>query len=538
MKTAFSGDCPDPGEVPELIGVDACSLDLPRHLGNSGYNLVIDANMHLDSATRNFKGDIQTAGGSLDMTYVNAPHTRAQPFQPAGATVSATVATNVRTRIWEYGSNPQEALEGLCDVTNSESYFFGQPGLGDAAEDNTAGQRSRNACMMSGRGAQLPVQAKVGTAAWVDSTRIWAALAAGHPERVSLIDVVAFDCPDCEVASERQPSLDEPGWGMAASCLWNPGWSTFAAVSLAGANPASAPPTGPAPENLFCPATSEWGAGYSAVSSSYFFPWHLQCGEHAGWINADLRDCVEMTTADTPLRLANAPEHAVGVPGGSAGRVVRAEVVAALPLRDGATSCSVAKAMGTGDDHPGLDDNDNPDPYTLTGPALGRLLFLDHDHRLLDENGTVVFRQGVPLAPGCEDDWPLSANDIAAVRPKFNPTGQTNVFVSTSGVVPPNAKYVAALFEIPNASDSFQPTWFPNASSVVYSLQSFDGPDTSPGMSPIDVETMFGASALPFAERADLPTSCNDRRWFRSAAWMAAESSPSGCYSTAAASPE
>jgi hypothetical protein len=94
------------------------------------------------------------------------------------------------------------------------------------------------------------------------------------------------------------------------------------------------------------------------------------------------------------------------------------------------------------------------------------------------------------------------------------------------------------VFEIPNASDSAQPTWNPSVSTVVYSVQSFDGPDTAPGMSPIDVETRFGASPLPFAERADLPTSCNDRRWFRSAAWMAAESSPSGCYSTAAASPE
>jgi hypothetical protein len=471
------------------------------------------------------------------MTYVNAPHTRAQPFQPAGATVSATVATNVRTRIWEYGSNPQEAFEGLCDVTNSESYFFGQPGLGDAAGDNTAGQRSRNACMMSGRGDQLPVQAKVGTAAWVDSTRIWAALAAGHPERVNLIDVVAFDCPDCEIVSERAPTLDDPGWGMAASCMWNPGWSTFAAVSLAGANPESAPPSGSAPENLFCPATSQWGAGYSAVGSSTFLQWHLQCGEHNGWINADLRDCVEMTLADTPLRLATDPERAVGI-GGLTGRVVRAEVVAALPLGDGATSCSVAKAMGTGEDHPGVDLQHNQDPYTLTGPALGRLLFLDGDHRLLDEHGAVVVSGGVPLVPGCDDDWPLSANDIAAVRPKFNPVGQTNAFVSASGVVPPNAKYVAALFEIPNASDSTSSTWYPNTSSVVYSIQSFEGPDTSPGMSPVDVETRFGASPLPFAGRTDLPTSCNDRRWFRSAAWMASESSPSGCYSTAAASQE
>jgi hypothetical protein len=515
------GDCENLDELPALVGESACSLD--AQTGSSQYKLVIDANMHLDSSTRNYQGDLQTLYGSLDMTHLHTAQSGTTPQRPAGATVPATLASNVRTRIWNYGSNPHEAFENMCDVTNSEGLFLGHPRLEDGVTDNIAGRQARNACMMNGRGAQQPVQAKVGAGSWVDSARIWGEIAAEHPERISLIDVVQFVCEEgeeaCASESGYNATLSEPGWGMAASCLWNPGWSTLATVSIAGANPASES------TNAFCPAGSAWGSEYSSVGDDATVARYFECGEQIAWNNVDFRDCVEIAETAAPLRLSIKPEYAVWIPEGLVGRQIRAEMVATLAVSpaDFPTSCAVASALLSG-----VYPSPNGD-YLLTDVAKGSIRFMNVNHQWLDDAGSVVVQSGVPVELSCSTPWTLGEEDFASVRPKFRSNDQANALVSVGAVVPPNAKYAVATFEIPNAEGGGTDLWFPSGGSVEVSVSTWTSPSATPALSPDSVEVQFGGSPEPFGARADLPKSCRDSKWYISASWRANESGV-GCY--------
>jgi hypothetical protein len=208
-------DCVNVGPS-NLNDETACSLP-PVPVGTPDIRVVFDANMYMDGSTFQTSPENTMALGGLATRYLTASVGEPEPSRPGGATIQNTLAENVDTNVWSYPKHIHEILENVCDVKQIDDFLLGQPAVG---EWYYASPTTRQACAMSQRASAGGVHGLSALGIALDSPRLWSSIAAGYPDVVPVVGVVNF-----EDLGSRLPTYDDPEWGLAARCLWNPEWA-------------------------------------------------------------------------------------------------------------------------------------------------------------------------------------------------------------------------------------------------------------------------------------------------------------------------
>jgi hypothetical protein len=191
-------------------------------------------------------------------------------------------------------------------------------------------------------------------------------------------------------------------------------------------------------------------------------------------------------------------------------------------------SCSVAESYA---------NEEMPDGHPLTGPAMGRIFFLDGDGDLIGYTFTGDLITGYPTSPaGCTSDLPqpqhtgcasyatqLCADvDRAVVVPRLVADGRADGLASVEAVVPPGAEYVGVVWELPVAvgapgdvpsiiADDILAS--PGLSTTTFSRRTWADPRAAPAVHP-DGSGLFPVDpTVPFGGQAFVPKSCDDLAW-------------------------
>jgi hypothetical protein len=546
---AAPGEICGPGEMDLLSEAVVC----PLVGAETGHRVAFDTNMFMDSATNNAAPFGNLLHGSLDTTYFHAPFTEqcgGEPCSPSGATVASTLAPNVDTIHWEYSADSQDRLEAMCDIQNISDYrpegdyFLGHSAVG---ADLLPNPTSRNACIQSGKPARPSTVTGLASISTVaggngttrfgpDGVRLWATLAAGMKDVIGALEVNIFDGNGSGGADLAKP--EEPFWGYAARCMWNPEWEHLATVSLDLAHSGDKDFSGvPYVAGRWCRSGSAWAGAesfYNQVGNVGNSQYHTSCGDappgDAGapgnqlWL--DDNDCVA-AFRNRALRMAIRPEldAMVVIPPGNEGRRIRASTVAGYEVTDFPEPAGCAVARGFVERfHP---DSAPVRPLPMSGSVRGRIFFAD-------AAGDVLVPGGTPLAADCTTQALTLGDDHAAlIRPRHGEFfGPSNAFISVDAEIPEGAKYVGVVFEFPSTPDPDDPIGFPSSetpythavmASVSFGLETWRDPGVTPGASP-QSSTAYNNPNLSYPNLA-LPRSCTESYWYTVSEWKADETS-------------
>ena len=517
----FAGPAEDPittEHLAALSGETPCTL---TSTAKSGYQVVIDANMHMDSTTWNFRGDQQVIGGSLSMGYMHADQDRFNISRPSGATLANTMAENVDSQVWNYYSDPHDLFENLCDVTDASELLFDHTSPGAVL---SATEGSRNTCMMT----PLPPSrqnldpappppgvvyvkgaVRLGGHVASDSVRNIATIAAAHPELIAGIEASDWGYGDGS-SGALHASLAEPLWGHAARCMWNPGWATFAAVSLATAH------ANPADGGRWCPSGSVWAPHYLSVGDDYF---GFHCDDQ-GKTDLDVADCVYAdrvldgsgSWVVPSLQIAISPDldSTVELPASvGPGMIVRVSAPVGASVGDPVSTPEDPTAWGTSCGFAEAFSRGTSAVPRLLGKALARVYFLDAAGQLLDESGGGT-------GASCSSPLVLSeATDSARVEPRLGrESGRRPVaWISAEAVVPQNAVQVGVIWHLPPLDPPGYRTGQIIGTTLFAAKTGGVDPSLAPAIAP-NAASSFPTGGEPFADDPQLPNGCLDSDWY------------------------
>jgi hypothetical protein len=532
-------------DVSGLTGSEPCPLD-PLPAGAPEIKLVIDSNMHQDSSTFQLSPDEQMQRGAVATAYLSA-HVTPDGTPPSATTsLSATLAENVQTHIWNYSSTIHEIMENVCDVAPVQDLFVGQPALlepdpitGAPTGLYEATPETRQACMMSNLSTPNRIRGLSALGEGLDSPQLWASFAAGYPNLVESVGVVLFDGDGA--GGGKFPTLDNPEWGLAARCLWNPEWKLLQAVSVSTAVYGNG-------ESPWCEPGSNWsgGGGYEAGDGTYQY--FCEDGPENPYINHEYADCVRGPLGDGVLRMAMRPELSslVSLDGVEAGERVRVVIPvgyehAGHPER---TSCLGAKGI-LDLVHP-FDDQSDDDLVFSDVPRI-RLFFVDGDGTILPDQPT-----DVPLPPIDQCQTPMLSLSSTAfeatpvpdrypylINSRGEAASQMRFRLTQATDVPVGAVAMGMSLEVPGVElVGYEPV----ISTVLFEHKVPSDPTVIPGGSLLAMNAAYGYEPS-FGTRTDIPRSCDDSQWLRWSRYIALNAAVSmietaECYGYFASIPE